>query len=439
MVKPNLILLKIALLSIVILAPLMTSVLLPETFIHRVEAQVPGPLPTGVTADETIFTTANLTLEPNPIGVGQPLLVNLLISPAAGPDQTLQGYIVTITKPDGNKDTINLNSYPGMGSTWFEYYPDQLGLWKLSFQFRGMYFPAGRYYNGIIIANSSSNGTFYSKSTYYTPSLVPDQIITVQSEIVPIRDFRVSPPSGPGSAIGNFSGLGFPSSTPMTISYQDPNLSSWRSLRNITTNSTGSFIFSSEIPDLHKSLNAYDQYEEFTSVSFRVEVAGSVYAYTSYEEYMRGLKKIGNYTANGLFGNNTNAAYYVKVQSGDKLTISGKWFAPGVVNVKWDGFAVVGTVTANEWRNAQIIGSTTSNSTGYFELNATVPNAAEGEHYVAIEDSQTIMIIKVNAQSTPTIPEMPNVELPAHIAPIIMAVAVLAGMLLKRTVKTREP
>ena len=41
-----------------------------------------GPLPAGVTADSTITTIPYLSFAPNPIGVGQELLVNIWVQPA---------------------------------------------------------------------------------------------------------------------------------------------------------------------------------------------------------------------------------------------------------------------------------------------------------------------------------------------------------------------
>ena len=78
------------------------------------------------------------------------------------------------------------------------------------------------------------------------------------------------------------------------------------------------------------------------------------------------------------------------------MSISGKWFHPGVVYVRFDGVTVVGTVTSAEWRNAQVIGTTTASSTGSFSTTVTIPTASGGEHYLSIEDTQTHIIIKVN-------------------------------------------
>ena len=84
------------------------------------------------------------------------------------------------------------------------------------------------------------------------------------------------------------------------------------------------------------------------------------------------------------------------MDAGDSLTISGKWFHPGdVIYVKWDGVAVVGTVTGDEWSDATIIGTSIAGSTGSFEATATIPTADVGEHYVSVEDSETRVIITI--------------------------------------------
>ena len=132
-----------------------------------------------------------------------------------------------------------------------------------------------------------------------------------------------------------------------------------------------------------------------TPFSFRTEVSGSVYSYASYTQYWRGLKSVGTQTASGLFGNGTNLASKVNVIAGDSLTISGRWFNPGAVYIRWDGTAVVGTVTGNQWRDAVILNSTIADASGSFAMKVTIPNANGGEHYLAVEDSQTIVIVKV--------------------------------------------
>ncbi len=90
----------------------------------------------------------------------------------------------------------------------------------------------------------------------------------------------------------------------------------------------------------------------------------------------------------------------MSVKPGDSLFISGKWFHPGIVYVKFDGVTVVGTVTGQEWQNAQVIGSTTAGQTGSFQTYVTIPTASGGVHYLAIEDSGSKLITRINVISS---------------------------------------
>src|SRR5271169_6351146 len=87
-----------------------------------------GPLPAGVTPNDTIETIAYLSVSPNPIGVGQLLLVNMWLQPPVIVNRVVVGYTVVITKPDGTKDSVGpLNSYQGDATNWFNYVTDQAG------------------------------------------------------------------------------------------------------------------------------------------------------------------------------------------------------------------------------------------------------------------------------------------------------------------------
>jgi hypothetical protein len=50
---------------------------------------------------------AYLSASPNPIGIGQTLLVNIWMTVAPAAERQLQHYKVTFTKPDGTKDVID--------------------------------------------------------------------------------------------------------------------------------------------------------------------------------------------------------------------------------------------------------------------------------------------------------------------------------------------
>ena len=86
----------------------------------------------GDTAAVTAVTRAFLSFVPNPIGVGQTLLVNFWINPALPSNDVIipeGGYVITITKPDGTKDVRTLRFVPATAATWYEYVADQVGFY----------------------------------------------------------------------------------------------------------------------------------------------------------------------------------------------------------------------------------------------------------------------------------------------------------------------
>ena len=141
------------------------------------------PLPSGVTPDVVVDTIPGLSVRPNPVGVDQPFLVNMWIIPSTDASQYLTGFEVTITDPDGNEDVITMDSYIGDATAWFEYIADQVGTWKLKFDFPGGYYPAGNYtrptesFRGYGVIS-------FEESVYYKPSFTPEQELVVQEDMV---------------------------------------------------------------------------------------------------------------------------------------------------------------------------------------------------------------------------------------------------------------
>ena len=146
----------------------------------------PTTIPAGQTADFTISPLAFLSVSPNPIGVGQELLVNVWTTFPSGEGKYQVGYTVTITKPDGSQDVITLKSYVADGTSWFTYIPTQVGEWKFQFSFAGEWFPAGYYDDGQYSATRT--GAFaraiYNPSDYVKPATSPVTTLIVQSEMV---------------------------------------------------------------------------------------------------------------------------------------------------------------------------------------------------------------------------------------------------------------
>jgi hypothetical protein len=413
--RPNSKLLRVLSLIATVLFASTAFLSLMATPLQPVQAQLDnqepasGPLPPGVTVDEVVNTTACLVLTPNPVGIYQILLVNMLVTPGPGANRYLSGYNITITKPDGSTQVHSTNSYLGNGEAWFEYICDTIGTWKFKFDFEGMYFPSGRYYMGRI--NSGSLGTLYSKSVYYTPAAGSEITINVQQAPVPDATLQISPSSGPGGAFVNLTGSGYPASAPIVFSYCDYNWGSgtWEHWTNVTSDHSGSFAILTESPDLQRSLSAGDMLEDFSHLDIKAEINGTAYKYGWYTEYYRGLNRVGNcVSVSGLFGDNTNLVSYVNAKAGDNVVISGKWFHPGLIHIKWDGTQLMPPLSKDQWHNAMIIGTSTANSTGSFETTVTIPNATEGMHYIAVEDSQAILTVKI--YSRPLITTSPPSE-----------------------------
>jgi len=159
-----------------------------------VEAQtlsqpVAGPLPAGATPSITITSTAYLAVNPNPIGTGQMLLINLWNQPPINVARDFENtHLVTITKPNGDTEKIGpLSSYAGDGSAWSTYVPDQVGTYKFKYDFLGMYYPAAYYRQGTVVPNGTSGAT-YLGSAYYKPAST--QVV----EVTVLQDFVASYP-----------------------------------------------------------------------------------------------------------------------------------------------------------------------------------------------------------------------------------------------------
>ncbi len=148
-----------------------------------------GPLPAGVTPTYTIETVAYMSFRPNPIGVGQSLLVNLWSSPGMYHAFYMANYEVDIKKPDGSTETIGpLNTYLGDATAWFEYVPEQPGEWQFKFHHPGTYLPNGSYWDmpGSETGGFIGPGKFYTlyTSVWYTPSETEWQNLTVLPDLV---------------------------------------------------------------------------------------------------------------------------------------------------------------------------------------------------------------------------------------------------------------
>ena len=162
---------------------MLTASIQPAQAQLAAQQPVSGPLPAGVAVNATVNIRAFLSFRPNPVGLGQPILVNVYVTPAPGAGRKLLDYKVTITKPDGSTYVHTTDSRWDDGTAWFEYTADQVGQWKLKFEFPGTYLPVGRYFEGNIITANAS-GTVYDVTAYYNPASTPEQTLTVQQDMI---------------------------------------------------------------------------------------------------------------------------------------------------------------------------------------------------------------------------------------------------------------
>jgi hypothetical protein len=140
-------------------------------------------VPSGVTPDMTVATTPYLSFRPNPVGVGQAIIVNMWMDPGPSVTRYFKDFKVTISKPDGTQEIKTLNSYFADSTAWFEYNVDQIGTYKLKFDFQGAFYQAGNYTMppGTAYSGYSEN---YPRSVYYQPASTDEQNLTVQQAVV---------------------------------------------------------------------------------------------------------------------------------------------------------------------------------------------------------------------------------------------------------------
>lgn len=184
--------------AIVLLSALLFASLLLTTALKPATAQywdtknqyhstMGGPLPSGVTPDTSVTTAAYLAVTPNPVGIGQTMLVNVWTTPGIDVSRYHTGYTVTITKPDATTETKTMNSYYADSTAWFNYVPEQLGVYKFQFSYAGDYYAAGTYTmnkGAVFLFGGNSQNVTFAKSAWYKPSTSPVTTITVQQDLV---------------------------------------------------------------------------------------------------------------------------------------------------------------------------------------------------------------------------------------------------------------
>lgn len=142
-------------------------------------------LPSGVTPEVNVEAKAYLSFRPNPVGLGQTFLVNMWMTPALHAARYFKDFEVSIMNPSGETQVVKIDSYRADTTAWFEWVADEVGVWKLKFDFKGAYFPAGNYSTefGAVMYGQATTFSF-PQSCYYTPSSTGWQELVVQEETV---------------------------------------------------------------------------------------------------------------------------------------------------------------------------------------------------------------------------------------------------------------
>ncbi len=92
-----------------------------------------------------VTTYAYLSIAPNPIGVNQQFTVITWVQPLPPTgDFVYHGLTVTITKPDGNTETVGPLDTSTIASQFFVYTPDMVGTYEFQMSYAGETFPTGQ-------------------------------------------------------------------------------------------------------------------------------------------------------------------------------------------------------------------------------------------------------------------------------------------------------
>jgi outer membrane protein assembly factor BamB len=131
----------------------------------------------------TIPTYAYISVEPNPVGVGQAAFVNFWLDkvpPTANGayGDRWQNFTVTVTKPNGSTETLGPFTSDDVGGAFTSYTPDTLGNYTFVFKFPGQTIaganPAPGPPGGFTF-NVQQVGDIYQPSTSRTVTLVVQQ------------------------------------------------------------------------------------------------------------------------------------------------------------------------------------------------------------------------------------------------------------------------
>jgi len=172
--------------SIILLMAFETGSSMPVTAQTNLRDGGSIPLPSGVTPDVILDTIAHMSFRPNPVGIGQSILINVWLQPPSHVSRYFKdSFQITLTKPDGTRMVTIKSSYVGDSTSYLDYTVDQVGNWTVKFDFLGAYFPPGNYTSYAAFAGNLSA----TQSVYYKPSSDGPRTITVQQ--APAQNFPI--------------------------------------------------------------------------------------------------------------------------------------------------------------------------------------------------------------------------------------------------------
>jgi hypothetical protein len=108
-----------------------------------------------------IPTYAYLSVTPSPVGVGQHLAVVAFVNwplPGSTIDNNIRfnGYAVTVTKPNGSNQTLNMPTTDPTSSSYVQYIPDQVGTYTFVFSHPDLLYTwSGTYQNDTFLGSIS--------------------------------------------------------------------------------------------------------------------------------------------------------------------------------------------------------------------------------------------------------------------------------------------
>jgi hypothetical protein len=147
-----------------------------------------------VRAQTVIATTAYLSMEPNPVGVGQEVNVSMLLEPPPPtPTDRFSGLKVYFTRPDNTTEYVgSLFSNPN-GSASICYVPTQVGTYELQLNYSGESFAEGT----IVYESATSAITTLNVTAEPQPAPSPSPAPTSNPSPTPSATQAPSSPSTP--------------------------------------------------------------------------------------------------------------------------------------------------------------------------------------------------------------------------------------------------